>query len=122
MASNHNSNIVSNGNIHTYEGIECVKWNADSFAHENFTAEQFEALSGNNISFFEEWATNRYPLLCNGWLLEVVGAHIQDEGRVFAVTFIVNNAVVPDLANTYGVMTLASQNGGVTCEIVNMGI
>lgn len=122
MANIFNSNSVSHGKLYMFDNIKCVKWNADSMAHENFTPEQFEALCGNDTSFFEEWAKNRYPLLVNGWLLVPVGAHVQDENGVFAVTFIVNNAVVPHLENTYGVMTLASQNGGVTCEIVNMGI
>ena len=122
MANSINQNAISNGVLHTLDGVECVRWAVDSFAHENLTAERFKELSGNDTSFFEEWAKNCYPILCNGWLLQVVGSHVEDDGRVFAVTFIVNNAVVPDLENTYGVMTLAAQNGGVTCEITNIGI
>lgn len=120
--NNNNQNTISRGNIHVHEGVECIKWGAVSFAHGQFTAEEFERLSGNPTSFMEEWALNRYPLLCNGWLLNVINAHVQDDGRVFAVTFMVNNAVCPDLEFTHGMMTLASQNGVVTCEIHNLSV
>lgn len=66
MANNVNQNAISNGVLHTLDGVECVRWAVDSFAHENLTAARFKELNG--------------------------------------------------------IMTLASQNGGVTCEIVNIGI
>lgn len=122
MANVINSNAVSRGAVSTLDGVEIVRWGADSFSHGAFTAEEFERLSGNPTSFMEEWAKNCYPLLCNGWMFNPVAAHVEDDDRVYAVTFVVNNAVVPDLEFTYGVMTLASQNGGVTCEIVNMSV
>lgn len=122
MASIINSSAARNGAASTLDGVEIVRWGADSFSHRAFTAEEFEHLSGNPTSFMEEWAKNCYPLLCNGWMFNPVAAHVEDDDRVYAVTFIVNNAVVPDLEFTYGVMTLASQNGGVTCEIVNMSV
>ncbi len=122
MATNVNSNAISNGHLHVIDGVECVRWGVDRLSHENLTAERFKELSGNDTSFFEEWAKNAYPLLCNGWMFHPTACHVEDEGRVFALTFMINNAVCPDLENTYGIMTLASQNGGVTCEITNIAI
>ena len=121
MASNHNSNVISKGKIHTIDGIECVKWGANSLKHENFNAARFEELSGNPISFMKEWAINKYPLLVNGWLFETVASHVEDDNGVYAVTFVVNNAVVPDLGNTtYGMMTISNENGVVSCDITNI--
>ena len=120
--NNNNQNTVSRGKLHVHEGVECIAWNANNFSHGQFSAEEFERLSGNPTAFLEEWAQNRYPLLCNGWLLGVVNSYVQDDGRVFAVTFLVNNAVCEDLEFSHGIMTLASQNGVVTCEIVNLSV
>lgn len=121
MANNLNNNAVSHGNLYVLDGVECVRWAINSFKHENFTLARFEELSGNPASFLKEWAINRYPLLCNGWLFEPVASHVQDADGVYAVTFVVNNAVVPDLGNTtYGMMTIASENGVVSCDITNI--
>lgn len=120
--NNSNTNILTRGNVYVHEGIECVRWGANNFSHGQFTAEEFERLCGNPTSFLEEWAHNRYPLLCNGWLLSVFNSHVQDDGRVYAVTFLVNNAVCADLEFDHGIMTLASQNGVVTCEIHNLSV
>lgn len=121
MANHIDSHAVSNGKLYTLHGVECVKWGTNSFKHENFTAARFEELCGNPVSFIKEWALNGYPLLCNGWLFHPVAAHVQDDGHVYAVTFVVNNAVVPDLGNTtYGMMTLANENGIVSCDITNI--
>lgn len=120
--NNINQSAVSRGFVNTLDGVECVRWGADTFSHGQFTAEEFEALCGNPTSFMGEWARNGYPLLCNGWMFHPVACHVEDDNRVFAVTFLVNNAIVPDLEFTYGVMTLASQNGIVTCEITNLSV
>ena len=119
MAQNYNNNALSSGNIYVFNGVECVKWAADRFEHTTLTENEFIALSGNDISFLEEWAINRYPILCNGWLIECNAAHINDDG-VFSAMFIVNNAVCPDLTGTFGVMLLTAQNSTVSCEIVNL--
>lgn len=119
MAHNVNSNAVVAGKVHTIQGVECVKWNADSFVHETLTAERFKELSGNDISFLKEWAVNRYPIFCNDWMLTCIASHIGNDG-VHSVQFLVNNAVVPLLTNTFGGMLLTAQNGTVSCEIVNI--
>lgn len=121
MANHIDRGSVSKGKVYTLHGIECVKWGTNSFKHENLTAAQFEELCGNPVSFIEEWAINKYPLLVNGWLFEPVASHVEDDNGVFAVTFVVNNAVVPDLGSTtYGMMTLSNENGIVSCDITNI--
>lgn len=122
MANNTNKNAISRGILYTLAGVECVKWAANSIADGlKIGARNFEAMTGNEFSFMEEWAVNQYPLLCNGWLLNCVGSHIVADGS-YAVKFITNNAVTPSLTSAAGLLILTlqetDQGWAVTTEVV----
>ena len=118
MANNYNDKSVSAGKLYVHNGVECVKWGSDQFEHKTLSAEEFKALSGNDPAFMDDWSNARYPVLCNGWLMSCV-ASFRGNG-VRSVMFLINNAVCPDLTETFGRLTLTLQNGSVSCEIVNL--
>lgn len=122
--NNYGKTVVGDGTLRMVAGLACVPMVGKLPQTGDVPAAEFLTLTGNDPAFIREWANNRYPMQCNGWVIEPVASHIGTPADdTYAVTFIVNNAVLDDDAMeelgdaTYGVYQISLEDGEVKTEL-----